>query len=123
MSRIRSQNTSPEMAVRRAAHGLGYRYVLHDARLPGKPDLVFPRLRAIIDVRGCFWHQHRNCIDSHIPKTATDYWEPKLLRNKQRDALNLRKLKAMGWRVLVIWECEAADRGRLTRKIAKFLAS
>lgn len=121
MRRIRSRDTSPEMVVRRTAHGLGYRYVLHDARLPGKPDLVFPRLRRIIDVRGCFWHQHAGCIDSHIPKTREEYWAPKLRRNQQRDAENARRLRAQGWRVLVVWECEAKQPGKLARKLARFL--
>jgi DNA mismatch endonuclease (patch repair protein) len=121
MSRIRSRDTSPEMIVRRLAHGMGYRYRLHVATLPGKPDLVFTRLKKIIEVRGCFWHQHPGCIDSHIPKTRTEYWGPKLRRNRQRDVENLQELKALGFAVLIVWECEASDEKRLTGKLRRFL--
>jgi DNA mismatch endonuclease (patch repair protein) len=121
MREIRDKNTSPEMAVRRLAHGLGYRYLLHSPKLPGKPDLVFPRLRKIIDVRGCFWHQHPGCIDSHIPKSRADYWAPKLERNRVRDLENLRVLKRLGWHVLVLWECETKDPRRLGARIKSFL--
>jgi DNA mismatch endonuclease, patch repair protein len=121
MSRIRSRDTSPELAVRRMAHAMGFRYRLHVAALPGKPDLVFPRLGRIIEVRGCFWHQHPGCIDSHLPKTRQDYWTPKLARNQRRDKENGRKLRALGWKVLVIWECEASDMVRLSRRLRRFL--
>ena len=122
MAQIRSRNTSPEMLVRRLVHGRGFRYRLHVADLPGKPDLVFPRHNKIIEVRGCFWHQHGKCIDSHIPRSRLDYWLPKLQQNVQRDAVNLRNLKALGFRVLVVWECEIKDRGRLYRNSADFSA-
>jgi DNA mismatch endonuclease (patch repair protein) len=94
---------------------------LHIAALPGKPDLVFPRLRKIIEVRGCFWHRHKDCTDSHIPKSRRDYWLPKLRRNQKRDGANLGKLREMGWRVLVVWECEVASSKRLSGKIERFL--
>src|SRR5579872_2154742 len=102
MRRILSQNTSPEMIVRHLVHGMGFRYRLHVVRLPGKPDLVFPRLKKIIEVRGCFWHQHGRCIDSHIPKSRLDYWKPKLERNVQRDKTNEKTLRKMGWKMLVL---------------------
>lgn len=121
MSRIRSRDTSPEMIVRRLVHSMGYRYRLHVAKLPGKPDLVFPRLQRIIEVRGCFWHQHPGCIDSHIPKTRIEYWGPKLARNQRRDEENERKLRELGWRVCVAWECEAKTTGKLSRRLARFL--
>lgn len=121
MSRIRSRDTSPEMIVRRLIHGMGYRYRLHVASLPGKPDLVLPRLQRIIEVRGCFWHQHPGCIDSHIPKTRLDYWEPKLERNQRRDEENGRKLRQLGWKVLVVWECEGKTPGKLFKRLARFL--
>lgn len=121
MSRIRSQDTSPEMVVRKLLHGMGYRYRLHVASLPGKPDIVLPKLKAIIEVRGCFWHQHPGCIDSHIPKSRRPYWAPKLARNKQRDVQNLRKLRQLGWRVCVIWECETQALAGLSRRLADFL--
>jgi DNA mismatch endonuclease (patch repair protein) len=122
MRQIRSKGMSPELTVRRLVHGMGYRYRLHSTELPGKPDIVLPKLRKIIEVRGCFWHQHRGCIDSHIPKTRTDYWTPKLQRNKQRDALNLRKLRKLGWDVLVIWECRVGNRERLMKELIRFFA-
>jgi DNA mismatch endonuclease, patch repair protein len=102
---------------------MGYRYRLHVTKLPGKPDLVFPRLRRIIDVRGCFWHRHPGCIDSHIPKSRTFYWRPKLRRNQRRDKENTRKLRKLGWRVLVVWECEVRNASKLSRRIARFLES
>lgn len=107
--------------MRRLAHDMGYRYRLHVATLPGKPDLVLTRLKKIIEVRGCFWHQHPGCIDSHIPKTRTEYWGPKLRRNRQRDVENLQELKALGFAVLIVWECEASDEKRLTGKLRRFL--
>lgn len=121
MRQIRAKNTSPEMVVRRLAHGMGFRYRLHSPKLPGKPDLVFTRLRKIVEVRGCFWHQHGKCIDSHIPKSKPEYWLPKLRRNQDRDFENLQKLKALGFRVLVVWECEVKDSRRLETKLCRFL--
>lgn len=106
--------------MRRMVHGMGYRFRLHSPKLPGKPDLVFPRLRKIIEVRGCFWHQHRGCIDAHIPKSRTTYWVPKLRRNQERDRDNLKELRRLGWRVLVVWECEVSKK-KLPAKIEKFL--
>lgn len=120
MSRIRSKNTSPEIIVRRLVHGMGYCYRLHTATILGKPDLVFTRLHKIIEVRGCFWHQHGKCIDSHIPKTRSEYWQPKLTKNKQRDAENLTKLEAMGWSVLTVWECQLADQLKLQKRLRQF---
>ncbi|HTS47429.1 MAG TPA: very short patch repair endonuclease [Bryobacteraceae bacterium] len=121
MAKIRSTDTSPEMLVRRVVHRMGFRYRLHVANLSGKPDLVFPRLNKIIEVRGCFWHQHGKCIDSHIPKSRLEYWGPKLERNVQRDIANLQNLKALGFRVLVVWECEVKNTNRLTAKLSRFL--
>ena len=121
MARIRSTDTSPELLVRRLVHGMGFRYRLHVADLPGKPDLLFPRLNKIIEVRGCFWHQHGKCIDSHIPKSRLDYWGPKLDRNVRRDRANLQTLKKLGFRVLVVWECEVKNRNRLMTRLSGFL--
>ena len=121
MRRIRSKHTSPELTVRRLVHGMGYRYRLHVASLPGKPDLVFRSRKKIIEVRGCFWHQHAGCIDSHIPKSRVGYWEPKLTRNKGRDVVNLRKLRSQGWTVLVLWECELADLRSVAKRIRYLL--
>lgn len=121
MRRIKSKGMKPEIAVRSLTHRMGHRYRLHVSTLPGKPDLVFPAKKKIIDVRGCFWHQHRKCIDAHIPKTRADYWKPKLLGNLRRDKKNSRKLKALGWQVLVIWECEVGDLDLLRSRIDEFL--
>ena len=121
MRRIKSKGMRPELTVRRLVHSLGYRFRLHVLTLPGKPDLVFPRLKKIIDVRGCFWHQHGKCIDSHIPKTRVEYWRPKLLQNRRRDKKNAKELKALGWKVMVVWECEVHNAQKLTHKIAHFL--
>ena len=109
------------MIVRTIAHGLGFRYRLHVAGLPGKPDLVFPRHKKIIDVKGCFWHQHEGCIDARIPKSRTDYWEPKLVRNVQRDRDNLAKLQSLGWKVLTLWDCELSNEIATKKKIRSFL--
>jgi len=121
MRRIKSKETEPELVVRRLVHGMGYRYRLHSPSLPGKPDLVLVRLKKIIEVRGCFWHQHEGCVDSHVPKSRTSYWTPKLRRNQQRDLENLQALLALGWQVLVVWECDSRNPKRLFSKIKKFL--
>jgi DNA mismatch endonuclease (patch repair protein) len=123
MSRIRSRHTSPEMIVRRLVHGMGYRYRLHVASLPGKPDIVLPRLKKIIEVRGCFWHQHPGCTDSHIPKSRIQYWEPKLARNQRRDEDNGRKLRKLGWKVCLVWECETKVTRKLLRRLHRFLGT
>jgi DNA mismatch endonuclease, patch repair protein len=121
MRRIRGKDTSPEIAVRKLVHCMGFRYRLHVAALPGKPDLVFARLRRIIEVRGCFWHQHRGCIDSHIPKTRATYWRPKLKRNQERDRNNEKLLRAAGWDVITVWECEIQNLVTLEQRITAFL--
>jgi DNA mismatch endonuclease (patch repair protein) len=101
---------------------MGYRYRLHSPKLPGKPDLVLKRLRKIVDVRGCFWHQHGDCPDSHIPRSRIDYWGPKLLKNCERDVENIQKLKGLGWSVMIIWECETKHAKRLVGRVRRFLA-
>lgn len=121
MRAVRGRDTRPEMVVRRLAHSLGYRYRLHRRDLPGVPDLVFPARRAVIFVHGCFWHQHNCPRGARIPKTRRDYWVPKLLKNQERDARNRQRLRETGWRVLVIWECEALDRSHLVDRLRSFL--
>jgi DNA mismatch endonuclease, patch repair protein len=123
MAAIRSKDTSPELAVRRLVHALGYRYRLQWRDLPGKPDLVFTPRRKVIFVHGCFWHQHAktNCLDGRIPNSNTKYWGPKLSRNTARDAENTASLRALGWGVLIIWDCETHDQKRLAAKILRFL--
>lgn len=104
MSRIRGKNTSPEMTVRGLLWGAGFRYRLHAKRLPGKPDIVFSKRRAVIFVHGCFWHRH-GCSLFRLPKTRTAFWDDKLQRNRERDAGAVAALVAAGWRVAVVWEC------------------
>ncbi len=123
MSRIRSKDTAPEIAVRRLIHAAGYRYRLHVDELPGKPDLVFPARRAVIFVHGCFWHLHPRCTEGRIPSSNRDYWGPKLARNAQRDKSNAKALKKDGWRVMTIWECQIGKDRHLLEKIASFLSS
>jgi DNA mismatch endonuclease (patch repair protein) len=123
MSRIRSKDMAPEMIVRRIVYGMGYRYRLHRKDLPGKPDLVFPCKRKIIFVHGCFWHQHIGCNDGHMPKSNIAYWSPKFERNIQRDKKTVEELTKMGWCVLVIWECETANRDTLLIKLSQFLTA
>jgi len=110
MARIRSRDTSPELAIRRRLHSLGLRYVLGGRHLPGRPDIVFPRWRLAVFIHGCFWHQHPGCIDGRLPHTRRSYWVPKLKGNIVRDARARRRLSRMGWRVVRIWECEIHKR-------------
>lgn len=116
MSRIRSKNTGPEQAVRRILTDLGYRYRLHDNKLPGKPDIILRKYNAVIFVHGCFWHLHNGCRDGTVPKTRTEYWQAKLLKNKKRDQKHIRELKKQGWMVLRLWECEIEKKPELVRK-------
>ena len=104
MRRVRSKDTLPEMAVRRALHKQGFRYRLHQATLPGKPDLVLPKHRTIVFVHGCLWHWH-GCKNSRMPNSNVDYWERKIARNVERDKSHLTALGDAGWQVVTIWEC------------------
>src|SRR5665213_2768167 len=112
----------PEVQVRQLVHAMGYRYRLHVSKLAGKPDLVFPKYRAIILVHGCFWHLHSACREGRIPSSNTEYWAPKLARNVDRDKRNQRALRREGWRILVLWECkiEKEKPDRLRNKIRRF---
>ena len=106
MSRIRSRNTGPERAVRRELWRRGYRYRLNDRRLPGSPDLVLPKYRAVIFINGCFWHGHRGCTKYTVPKTNEQFWREKVARNIARDELNAQRLDTLAWTVITVWECE-----------------
>ncbi|MHC8606942.1 very short patch repair endonuclease [Paenarthrobacter ureafaciens] len=108
MSRIRSSDTKPELALRRALHAAGYRYRIHDKRLPGTPDIVFPGRKKVIFVNGCFWHGHNCGVGSRVPKTNTEFWADKRRRNQERDVRQRLKLLDMGWSYLDVWECELA---------------
>src|SRR5687767_9629125 len=121
MRRIRKVDTAPEVQIRRAAHALGFRFRLHRRDLPGTPDLVFPKYKKVIQVNGCFWHQHPGCKLARLPKSRLDYWLPKLRRNQARDSKNLAALQALGWEVLVVWECEIGDTDAALQLISSFL--
>ena len=123
MSLVRSKDSSAEMTVRRLVHGLGFRYGLHCRDLPGTPDLVFRARKKVIQVHGCFWHRHpkSSCPLARLPKSRLEFWEHKLNANRERDLLNNRKLRNLGWRVLEIWECELSNAQGLRNKILYFL--
>lgn len=123
MSRIRGKDTKPEMVVRSLVHRLGYRFRLHRKDLPGKPDLVFIRLKKIIFVHGCFWHLHACKYGRVRPKTNADFWQAKRLSNKQRDQKNVRTLKSLGWDVLVVWQCQIKQENLIERLDAFLSAS
>jgi DNA mismatch endonuclease (patch repair protein) len=106
MAAVKAKNTKPEILVRKLLFHIGFRYRLNSSKLPGKPDVILKRYKTVIFINGCFWHQHQGCKDSHYPKTKLDFWIPKLEGNVKRDNLNYQKLSEMGYRVLIIWECE-----------------
>lgn len=122
MANVRSANTKPEMIVRRVAHGLGYRYRLHVSSLPGSPDLVFPQMKKVIFVHGCFWHRHDGCSRTTTPKTRAEYWNAKFSANVARDAAQAKALRELGWKVLTIWECETREQPALRQMISQFLS-
>lgn len=121
MAGIKGKDTKPELVVRKLVHGMGFRYRLHRKDLPGSPDLVFPRLKKVIFVHGCFWHRHPGCRFAYTPKSNTRFWQDKLEGNVRRDALASAALDALGWEVLIVWECEVSDLSALTRKVNLFL--
>lgn len=112
MAGIKGKNTKPEIVIRKALHRQGFRYKLHDKTLPGKPDLVFPKYKAAIEVNGCFWHLH-GCHLFKWPGSKKEFWKEKLTKNKQRDERNREALEAEGWRLLVVWECALKGKARL----------
>lgn len=121
MRSVKGRDTGPERIVRSLAHRLGYRFRLHSAALPGKPDLAFASRRAAIFVHGCFWHGHDCKRGARVPKANRAYWTAKVTRNAARDAETLKRLKELGWRSLVLWECEINDEVRLGSKLRRFL--
>jgi DNA mismatch endonuclease (patch repair protein) len=110
MSRVRGKNTQPEMAVRSILHAAGFRYRLHRRDLPGNPDIAILKHKIVIFVHGCFWHQHQNCKKQTIPKQNHAFWEKKLAQNVIRDAAAYRELEKLGWKAVIIWECEIKKR-------------
>ena len=119
MRAVRSKHTGPEMRVRSAAHGLGLRFRLHDAALPGKPDLVFKRRKTVVFVNGCFWHRHADCSKATMPKSNVAFWDAKFAANRLRDARNIAELSRMGWRVVIVWQCEAVTLEKAIQVVAR----
>lgn len=121
MARVKQKHTEPELAVRRAAHALGYRFCLHRKDLPGTPDLVFPKHKIALQVQGCFWHRHTGCSRCTSPKSRLDFWNAKFEANIARDRRNMVELKDLGWKVAIIWECETVDPRKLLAVVRRAL--
>ena len=121
MRAVRGSDTAPEVMVRSLVHRMGYRFRLHRKDLPGKPDLVFPRLHSVVFVHGCFWHGHACARGCRVPLHNREYWLAKIARNKRRDLSVRRALRQLGWRSLVVWECELKNHDRLRKHLEKFL--
>ena len=121
MSRIRDRDTKPELIVRSILHGLGYRFRLNRAKLPGRPDVILTRHRTAVFVHGCFWHRHTRCRLAYTPKSNLPFWTEKFRANINRDEEVMRALRTLGWRALVVWECQTADRPTLTLRLKKTL--
>ena len=122
MSRVRSFDTKPELALRHALFAKGFRYRLHRKDLPGKPDIVFPSRRKVIFVHGCFWHQHPGCKYATIPKSNTDFWVEKFRRNTKRDSTNIADLAKLDWKALVIWQCQIKELDNAVDMATQFLS-
>lgn len=125
MSNIKGKNTRPETDLRKALHALGFRYKLHDKKLPGRPDIVMPKWKTAVFVHGCFWHRHDGCRYASQPKTRPDFWDAKFALNVARDRRNLKALEEAGWRSIVVWECEIKQIGAdtIASRILQFLSS
>lgn len=121
MSRVKNKDSKAEMRVRSLVHGMGFRYRLHNSKLPGKPDLVLARHKKVILIHGCYWHQHGVCRPLAIPQNNPEFWRKKFAGNVERDQRNLRDLASLGWQVLVVWECETKDKAALEAKLGAFL--
>ena len=117
MSRIQSRNSKPELVVRSALHKAGYRFRLHRKDLPGKPDIVLPKYKTVIFVHGCYWHRHKGCKNTTTPKTNTEFWLNKFKENTKRDIRNQKALTELGWKVVIVWECEISNRDFLNNLI------
>lgn len=117
MSRIRSRDTRPERCVRSLLHRMGFRFRLGDEALPGRPDIVLPKYRTAVFVHGCFWHRHRRCRYSYTPKSRVKFWQAKFDANIRRDRQVRKRLAAIGWRVIVVWECEIRDESALASRL------
>lgn len=122
MSRVKGKNTGPELKVRRILHAAGYRFRIHADDLPGRPDIVFRSRKKALFVHGCFWHQHSGCKKATLPQSNVDFWTSKLQRNVDRDRKTILALQAMGWSVLVVWECQLREELTLVDSLCSFLA-
>ena len=123
MRQVKGRDTSPEKIVRSLLHRMGYRFRLQRDDLPGKPDIVLPRFKTVVLVNGCFWHRHSGCKRATTPATNVDYWQTKFARNVARDARNQAELEKMGWRVVIVWECELKDKTTLEKRLDDYLKS
>lgn len=123
MSRIRSRDTVPELAVRSVLHRLGYRFRLHRRDLPGCPDIILTRLRTVIFVHGCFWHRHQRCRYAYTPKTRRAFWQKKFADNVDRDHRVKAALRKLGWHIIVVWECQTEDTSNLEVRLTRGLQS
>jgi DNA mismatch endonuclease (patch repair protein) len=121
MSRVKNKDSKAEKRVRSLVHRMGFRFRLHNKKLPGKPDIVLTRHKKVVLIHGCYWHQHGVCRSLAIPENNPDFWRKKFAENVERDKRNIRALNELGWRVLVIWECETKDAEKLEAKIHSFL--
>lgn len=121
MRSVKGANTTPELKLRKALFARGFRYRLHGAALPGKPDLVFPKYRSVVFINGCFWHGHDCARGARVPKSNRAYWTAKIARNKARDKENVKSLKALGWRAYIVWECALKDVDGAAAKAARWL--
>jgi len=121
MSRIYSKNTMPEKKARSILHKIGYRFSLHRKDLPGKPDIALPKYHTVIFIHGCFWHRHKGCRDTTTPKSNTTFWKKKFSYNVGRDIRHRKNLKKLGWKIIIIWECELSNEEKLKNKIKRLL--
>ena len=117
MAAIKSKNTNPQIKVRKLLHSLGYRFRLHKKELPGSPDIVLKKYKTVIFVHGCFWHRHKECKYATNPKTREEFWNKKFLSNIERDIKVRERIKAAGWKSIVVWECELKDIQKLKKRL------
>ena len=117
MAAIKSKNTNPEIKVRKLLHSLGYRFRLHKKELPGSPDIVLKKYKTVVFVHGCFWHRHKECKYATNPKTREEFWNKKFLSNIERDIKVRERIKAAGWKSIVVWECELKDIQKLKKRL------
>ena len=121
MSHIKGKDTKPEKLVRPILHGMGYRFRLHCKQLPGKPDIILPKYKAAVFVHGCFWHEHRGCKRATIPATRPEFWQHKIAGNRERDSRNIAALENLGYRCLIVWQCELKKLELLKQRLSAFL--